>query len=152
VQHKTFGSAFVRSLHLEAPWINCCVVQFPETYSMPVEVIMAEVSAAGGFTEVVCDFAGGRSMPVVWFLEANRSPDGGVLGGSDVILVSGGGKGIAAECALALARQSGARLAILGRSVPQADAELDRNLERLTSYGVQFRYYVGDVTDENAVL
>src|SRR5262245_21773171 len=119
---------------------------------MPVEVIMAEVSAAGGFTEVVYDSAGVRRMPVLGLLEANRSPDGGVLGGGDVILVSGGGKGIAAECALALARQSGARLAILGRSVPQADAELDRNLERLTSYGVQFRYYVGDVTDENAVL
>src|SRR5262249_42253268 len=152
VQHGIFGAAFVRSLHLEAPWINCCVVSVPPAHSRAVEWILAEVRLATGFREVIYDSAGVRRMPVLRLLNSERTVRGGVLGSRDVVLVSGGGKGIAAECALALARRSGARLAILGRSLPQADAELDENLQRLASYGVEFRYYAGDVADREAVL
>src|SRR5262249_39205774 len=134
VQHKTFGAAFVRSLHLEAPWINCCVVSVPPLHSRAVELIIAEATSVAGFTEVVYDSAGVRRVPVLGLLDSSTQPSG-VLESRDVVLVSGGGKGIAAECALALARRNGVRLAILGRSLPQADPELDENLRRLVSYG-----------------
>ena len=52
------------------------------------------------------------------------------------VLITGGGKGIAAECALALARQTGARLALVGRARPETDAVLANNLERFTAAGV----------------
>jgi len=68
-----------------------------------------------------------------------------------VLLVSGGGKGIAAECALALARQTGVRLALLGRSSPEQDPELAANLERLSAAGANYRYLIADVSDEKAV-
>ncbi len=73
------------------------------------------------------------------------------LGPRDVLLVSGGGKGIAAECALALARASGARLALLGRSRPEDDGELAANLERMRAAGVAALYVAVDVSDAAAV-
>lgn len=73
------------------------------------------------------------------------------LGPEDLLLVTGGGKGIAAECALALARETGARLLLLGRSRPEEDAELSANLERIGAAGVGFRYFAADVTDAAAV-
>jgi enediyne polyketide synthase len=157
VQHKTFGAAFVRSLHMEAPWINCCVVSVPLDQPSSVEWIADEVAEAVGFTEAVYDSAGVRRIPTLELLDDGGADASGDLGsacglnGEDVVLVSGGGKGIAAECALALARQSGARLAVFGRSSPDSDPELSANLHRLASYGVEFRYYQGDVADRDSV-
>jgi enediyne polyketide synthase len=74
-----------------------------------------------------------------------------VITSADVLLVTGGGKGIAAECALDLARSTGARVALLGRSLPEADPELAANLERFRAAGVSFLYKRGDVTDPAAV-
>jgi enediyne polyketide synthase len=73
------------------------------------------------------------------------------IGPHDVLLVTGGGKGIAAECALALARATGARLALLGRSSPGADKELADNLARIAVAGVTCCYVRADVTDAPAV-
>ncbi|MEK8107780.1 hypothetical protein NKG94_27125 [Micromonospora sp. M12] len=52
-----------------------------------------------------------------------------------MLLVTGGGKGITAECALAMATDSGASLALLGRSDPAADTELAANLARIAETG-----------------
>src|SRR5207248_6639951 len=69
----------------------------------------------------------------------------------DVLLVTGGGKGIAAECALSLARKTGVRLALLGRSQPASDSVLAENLGRFMAAGVNFRYVSVDVTEAEAV-
>jgi acyl transferase domain-containing protein len=73
------------------------------------------------------------------------------LGPQDVLLVTGGGKGITAECALSLAQATGAKLALFGRSQPQADEALAANLNRMLAAGVSFHYYAVDVTDAAAV-
>jgi enediyne polyketide synthase len=73
------------------------------------------------------------------------------FGPEDVLLATGGGKGIGAECALAAARGSGARLAILGRSDPRSDLKLAANLERIAAAGVRTLYLRADVGDETAV-
>lgn len=70
------------------------------------------------------------------------------LGKDDVLLVTGGGRGIATECALAYAKRTGVRLALLGRSDPTTDEELTGNLRRLAAAGVSAAYYRGDVTSE----
>ncbi|MFC6930807.1 SDR family NAD(P)-dependent oxidoreductase [Actinomadura yumaensis] len=69
------------------------------------------------------------------------------LNGDDVLLVTGGGKGITAECALAVANDTGAALALLGRSDPAGDAELAANLQRMADGGVTVRYVRADVTE-----
>jgi enediyne polyketide synthase len=119
----------------------------------------------GLYVEAHYDREGVRRVPVLRLVErtADAVPSGeppaasapagapGGLGPHDVLLVTGGGKGIGAECALALARASGCRLAIVGRSDPAADRELAANLERLRANGVQPLYLRADVADRQAV-
>ena len=112
--------------------------------------IIADVAATDGFSEVHYDAAGAPPVPVL----AAAAPSGTAGADAarrrsardDVLLVTGGGKGITAECALALGRQTGARVGILGRSDPAADAELAANLERMRQAGVSFHYVRADVT------
>ncbi|HRC85974.1 MAG TPA: SDR family NAD(P)-dependent oxidoreductase, partial [Thermoanaerobaculia bacterium] len=69
----------------------------------------------------------------------------------DVLVVTGGGKGIGSECALTLARTTQVRLLLLGRSKPEEDSELASNLERFRAQGAVFRYLVADVANREEV-
>nr|BFE84792.1 hypothetical protein GCM10020093_073930 [Planobispora longispora] len=61
--------------------------------------------------------------------------------------MTGGGKGITAECAIAVAGDSGAKLAVLGRSDPADDSELAGNLRRMADSGLTVHYARADITD-----
>ncbi|MEV0197840.1 type I polyketide synthase [Nonomuraea sp. NPDC050691] len=148
VQEDPGGAGFAKTLHLEAPWVATTVVTLPLDAEAPARVA-AEVIATGGFAEVFYDADGTRAEPVLTPVELDG--DEIPLGPDDVLLVTGGGKGITAECALSLARETGARLALLGRSDPAADPELAANLERMAATGVTARYLRADVTDPAAV-
>jgi len=151
VQQGGGGGGFARTLHLEVPGTTTCVIDLPLDGPEAVDRIAAEVAAASGYTEVRYDAAGNRLAPVLRLLAESTVPGAPPLGAADVLLVSGGGKGIAAECALDLARSTGARLALLGRSLPEKDAELAANLERMAAAGVEALYVAADVTDAAAV-
>ncbi|MFE3450358.1 SDR family NAD(P)-dependent oxidoreductase [Nonomuraea sp. NPDC059194] len=69
------------------------------------------------------------------------------LGPHDLVLISGGGKGIGFQTALALGRLTAGRLALLGRSKPEEDDDLRANLDALTAAGVRHTYVSADVTD-----
>src|SRR5262249_49791166 len=129
VQHGGGGGAFARSVHLERPRAMTIVVDLPFDANAAARVL-AELRTADGYVEAHYHASGGRRVPVLRLLPSSE-PGPVPLGASDVLLVTGGGKGIAAECALALARDSGAALALVGRSSPERDAELNGNLERL---------------------
>src|SRR5262249_38287221 len=119
--------------------------------------------AAGvnGFAEVRYDAAGVRTVPVLQLLAepaaelatelATELAGNTPLGPDDVVLVSGGGKGITAECALAMSRDSGAKLALLGRADPADDTELADNLARMAAAGVEYEYVRADVTNAEQV-
>jgi enediyne polyketide synthase len=151
VQHGTGGAAFARTLHLEGPEVTTCVVDMPLDHPRAAEWVRAEALAAVGYTEAHYDAAGRRREPVLRPLPDGLAEAALPLGPADVLLVTGGGKGIAAECARALARESGARLVLVGRSRPETDAELAANLARLAAAGVRFRYLAADITDAEAV-
>ncbi len=152
------GGAFARSLHLESPETTTCVVEVPAGDPRAPSWVVAEALGALGYGEAHYDSDGTRREPQMAPLADepadNVAPPGSQeapLGSRDVLLVTGGGKGIAAECALALARASGVRLALLGRARPEADRALADNLERLGAAGVTFRYVSADVTDVSAL-
>lgn len=151
VQHGNGAAAFARTLHLEAPHITTCVVNIPEFHPQALNWVMAEVAAAEGFVEVYYDDDGRRFEKVMRLLPLAESSGELPLTSADVLLVSGGGKGITAECALSLARESGARLVLLGRATPEADAKLAANLARLNVLGVQFKYLSVDINEATAV-
>ena len=145
------GGAFARTLALELPGVSVCVVDHPWEGPRLLERAVAEARAARAYTEAHYDLQGRRRIPILRALPASRTPPKLTLGPRDVLLVTGGGKGIAAECALELARRTGVRLALMGRSQVEQDAELAANLDRLALTGVRFTYSPVDVGDAEAV-
>ncbi|HEX5875335.1 MAG TPA: SDR family NAD(P)-dependent oxidoreductase, partial [Pyrinomonadaceae bacterium] len=151
VQHGGIGAAFVRTLALETPNATVCVVNVPANDARAVEWIVAEAGSAGGYSEAHYDDAGTRREPVLKLLSQPQKPGALPLNTDDLMVVSGGGKGIAAECAISLASTTGVRLVLLGRSDPAKDDELARNLARMKSLDIRFRYEQVDVTSQKQV-
>src|SRR5262249_25093831 len=153
------AAGLAKTLHLEAPAIATTIVTLPLPEEFPaqqlddaVSRIVKDVAATGSFPEVQYDAAGVRRVPIL------RPPAPvaetaavAAMGKGDVLVVTGGGKGITAECALALARDTGAAVGLLGRSAPADDPELAANLERMAAAGVAFHYARADVTSADEV-
>ena len=149
VQQGGGGGAFARSLHLESRDTTACVIDVPFDHPEAVAWVIAEAHAALGYHEARYDHDGHRHEPVLSLLTAaTTAPPQFSVG--DVMLVTGGGKGIAAECALALAREYGVRLGLIGRAEPGSDPALAANLERFAAAGVTVHYAAADVTDADA--
>jgi enediyne polyketide synthase len=151
VLHDGGGAGGIaKTLALERPDLVVCLADVPPdaTHEL-LAAAREEAERARSFTEVRLQPDGTRLVPRLRMLEPEprRSP----LGPEDVLLATGGGKGIGAECAFALAVDTGAALAVLGRSDATADGELRQSLERLESSGVRFRYVRADVGDAEAV-
>ncbi|MEV6446284.1 type I polyketide synthase [Amycolatopsis sp. NPDC051716] len=156
VVHHGYGAAgLARTLRLEDPSAKTTIVDLADpapsggdAVSEAVRTVVAEVAATSDFTEAHYSADGKRTVPRLSALPAPEAgPIRDSLDASDVLLVTGGGKGITAESALALAEDSGARLALLGRSDPESDTELAENLDRMEAAGIRYRYERADVTD-----
>jgi enediyne polyketide synthase len=151
IEHDGGAAALARTLYCEAPWITTCVINLLIDHPHALDWVIAEAMAATDFTEAHYDRAGKRRIPVLKQQPEIESSAEIELGSDDVMLITGGGKGIAAECALALARDTGVRLALVGRSRRGDNAELAANLERMAALGVVFKYVSADVADAEAV-
>lgn len=151
VQHRGIGASFIRTLALETPNATVCIVKVPVKDERAVKWIIAEATAANGYTEAHYDYPGTRREPILKVLPLPGKPSALQLNSEDLMVVSGGGKGIAAECAISLASRTGVRLVLLGRSDPAKDEELARNLERMTALDIKFRYEQVDVTSQKQV-
>lgn len=146
VQHGYGASAWARTLKLEYPQLKVAIVNVPVNHPQVVSWIGAEVQHLQDYTEAYYDDAGVRRSPQWQVLPVpTKAPL--PLNSQDTIVVTGGGKGIAAECALALAKQTGVSLVLMGRSQPEEDSELNRNLQRMQQAGIQVDYVVADVTN-----
>ena len=152
VQGRRGAAGVARTLHQEAPGVVTTLVTLenPEPrneadHDEVVGLVAAEVAATTGFTEVCYDADRRRTVSVLRALP-QKDPEGEApLGPEDVVLVTGGGKGITAECALSLATEYGAALALVGRA-SEKDPELAANLERMTRAGARLTYVRADVT------
>jgi enediyne polyketide synthase len=159
VQDERGAAGLAKTLHLEAPAVPTTVVTLPLPADLSAaraaelaEAVATDVAATANFSEVHHDEAGTRRVPVLRPVTDLAAADAELpLGVGDVLLVSGGGKGITAECALVLAKQAGASVALLGRSDPGEDPELAANLSRMEAAGVTYRYVRADVTSEREV-
>lgn len=150
VQQEGGGGAFARTLHLEASPAATAVVDVPFDHPDAAGWVLAEGRAAHGFSDACYDAAGTRRIPLLRLLPTPAREEVEApfpLGRGEVLLVTGGGKGIGAECALALARRTGVRLGIVGRSHLAADPELATNLERMSASGIELTYAAADVAN-----
>lgn len=158
VQDGPAGGGFSRSFHSENPHIPTLVITAADADAGRLaDLIVREVMEMGdGFREIFIDSAGHREMETLELVRtalmdqapADQAPP---LGPADVLLVSGGGKGISAECGFQLARATGCALLLLGRSGVEGSAELAANLSRIRGAGIRVSYQVADVTDPAAV-
>jgi enediyne polyketide synthase len=152
LQHGKIGAAFARTLSLEYPNLTVCVVHLPLDLPDLVVSLAQEVQAAkAGFTEARYDLQKKRTQSVFAPYLSVTQGEPLQLESSDVLLVSAGGKGIAAACAFALAEKTGVALALLGRSDPQQDTALAEHLARLDALGLRYRYFSIDVLDSQGV-
>ncbi|MEU3654408.1 SDR family NAD(P)-dependent oxidoreductase [Streptomyces sp. NPDC032161] len=154
VQRGPVGGGFVKSLHLERPDVAVCLITLPgssdqDLCSPPwLARVAAEIRATRkGFTEVRYRADGTRLTPALSLVRLPTAPWPG-LRPDDVVLVTGGGKGISTECAGALVGDSGARIAVLGRTRVEDDSLLAENLAR---FGPRVSYFPADITDPEAV-
>jgi enediyne polyketide synthase len=151
--HSGKGAAgLAKTLRLEAPQVPTTVVNLASYDAASVERIVTEVAATTSFSEVHYAADGTRTVPVLTLLpEPPERATAEQLGPDDVVFVTGGAKGITAECALAMAKDSGAKLALLGRADPTTDEEVSANLARMAQAGVDYVYLRADVTSADEV-
>jgi enediyne polyketide synthase len=155
VQHAFGASGLTRTAFLEASGVATTLVTLPDLapataadVDETIRRVLTEAAATTTFSEVRYDADGTRTTPVLHVSQPPATPATGTpLDDTDVLLVTGGAKGITAECALAMAVDSGARLALIGRDAPADDEEISANLARFAAAGVACQYERADVTD-----
>ena len=147
VQSCAVGAAFARSLHLEVPGHTVCIARVPFAHPGACEWVLKEAVAAQGYSEVCYDENGRRFQPYLSALSLEPSGEKNPFTRDDVLLVTGGAKGIAAECALKLAGITRVRLLLVGRSAPQDDPNLRLNLRRFDAAGINLHYASADVSN-----
>lgn len=141
-------SPLARSIFLEGWFDSLTVIDVKEF--RPADGQLEEICATRrpGFHEYCFDRMGEvltpQFVPAKLVRGSSRAIDR-----SDVVVVSGGGRGITAECALRLG-QTGATLILLGRS-PASDTSVVRVLQRASDMGVNCHYVSADASDADSL-
>ncbi len=141
----------LRTFQLEVPTATALSLSVPTTHPDTPTRLLAELDSATKYKEVRYDGQGVRteSRVGVCFPKAGDWAD--VLTADDVLLATGGGKGITFESARYMAAQTGLKLAIFGRAEADKDPDLAQNLTKLTAEGITYRYYSVDVRESGSV-
>jgi enediyne polyketide synthase len=137
-------SAFARSLAMESVFSTIRVIERPPGGDLDASVAAELSRPVAGFSEVRLRDDGARLTPV--FVTAEPDHIDRPLTARDVVLVTGGGSGIGAECAIRLARATGAALALVGRSTRETP-QVHATLGRLAEQGLRGDYWQADVSD-----
>ena len=118
----------VKTVAAEEPALFCRALDIDPAVDATVaaaHVVTELFDAATDTAEIGIDAAGVRRAPVpsrhapastVTWVDPDRVPDPTTLSADDVLLVTGGARGVTARCVLALARRSPARFVLLGRT------------------------------------
>ncbi|MCP4129671.1 MAG: SDR family NAD(P)-dependent oxidoreductase [bacterium] len=148
-------SSFAASLHHENPGLKIRIINFSPMLRNTIlaEAVINELTLLDTFVSVAYNKDSKRytSVPILQgqtgYKKRQKSFDPG-----DLLLVTGGAKGITAECALALAKKTGVAMALLGSSPHPGDADPEENeiaatLKRFHSNSLECRYYQCNITD-----
>ena len=154
------AAGFARALHLELPSLEIRIIDMADKLShiLATDFITNEVSAAGPIRDCSFDRLGRR-----YETRHRKVKDGDypvkplTLNGNDVILVTGGARGITAELALAVAQKTGANFALVGssphpsQSTAASAIEISANLQRFAQLPGKCEYFSCDLADPAAV-
>lgn len=149
---NTTAKAFASSLHFERPTAKIRVIDLSASIrpKLIVKHLIAEICAEEAFLAVGYDKRKVRRIPQAVVQSQNAyQPRNITWTQDDVILVTGGGQGITAECALDVAQQAGTTMVLVGRT-PINDA-IQNTLNRYNDNGLVAHYYTCDITDLNEI-
>lgn len=147
-QDRPLATGFAKSLFLELKGIDVTVITTGKE-SVTDETIAAELDAAKGFTEI--QYKNGRRFTKELMPATYPEKSHSILpGANDVVLVTGGARGISLECVRALGMGAGCAFILTGRSDTN-DAEVDKNLASLRAADIRVDYYTTDITDRQSV-
>lgn len=143
-------AAFLRSLAQEFPALHVKWLVIPATWEAArmAEVALAELAYEGRYLLYRYDNAGLRQAEVARPITTTRPPLH--LAKEDVVLVSGGARGITLDLAQELLRGSGAHCILIGRTTGSAP-EAALACQRLEQAGARVHYVSCDITDPAAV-
>jgi enediyne polyketide synthase len=152
-------AGFTKTLFLENPDMKVRFIDVNRDVDAAVvaDIAVREAMSAEQFIEVGYPKPTMRLVPQLQLraLDTLEKMPGPALDAQDVLLISGGARGITAECALDLAKRYRLRLALVGSTTPGTDSpsgtELARNLQRFNDAGVYCSYYQCDLTDSRKV-
>lgn len=152
---------FAASLHLERADLKVRVIDLSLKLSLSAiaQRIIEEISRPQAYLLVGYDEQLCRRIPRPQVQDrASYSPRNLTWSAEDVFLVTGGAKGITAECALALAEKTGVPMALVGSSShPEENspsprsAEIARTLKRFQEKGLTCHYYSCNIADIESV-
>ncbi len=156
------AQAFAASVHLEHPELKLRVLDFPASASSELiaQKIVSELQHEEAYRLSFYGEDGQRESVSPQMLETALLPPRELTWSSDdVVLVTGGGKGITAELALAFAKRTGARIALVGRtvldpsaaSIDPASAEVHATLQRFSAEHQVAQYFSCDIGEPAAV-
>uniref|UniRef100_UPI004055BA3C SDR family NAD(P)-dependent oxidoreductase n=1 Tax=Candidatus Electrothrix sp. TaxID=2170559 RepID=UPI004055BA3C len=150
--------ALSASIHLEQPALKVRVLDCsPDISSDSLSAVIAqELSTPETYTAVGYDADLIRRTPrPVLRNKAEYRPRKIIWSQKDVVLVTGGAKGITAECALEFTRTKQVKMALTGSSpVPNNNEEnnpISETLQRYDKAGLSACYYQCDITDAESV-
>ncbi len=156
------ASALAKSIYLERDDLRVRVLDFSRGIDPDqlAEKAIAEIHTPDPFAAVGFDHELRRYVEKPKVMEPANYCDRNINWSSgDVILVTGGAKGITASIALGLARETGARMALVGSS-PYPDKhpettsgkEISETLLKFSNHGLLARYFSCDVRNKESVL
>lgn len=149
--------SFAASIYLERSELEVVALGFDQQLSADfiARQLAAELRYEARYHAAEYDPSGNRSLRRIDLVAPEQCiPRNLEWSSHDVLLVTGGGKGITAECVLAFARETGVRVALIGRSLspePGEQSELASTLDKLNKAGIEYRYYTADVADSAAL-
>lgn len=142
-------AGFARSLLEEGAFASICLIDVGDQEALGRARILLD-GPQRGYAEYRVTPRGKLERAVLRHRPLATKRVQSCLGKDDVLLVTGGARGIGAESALRLGRESGAALVLLGRS-PANAPEVAETLHRARQQGNRVRYLQVDVAAPEAV-
>ena len=138
----------LRSFQQEVPDIKTLCISFNTNVKNYQSLLIDEIKNINKYKEVKYDESSNRTESEVEVIFPRKDAHNYTINKGDVILASGGGKGITFESVFEIAKETGASLAIFGRSKPVEDEQLSENLDLLNRNNIKFKYYSVDVLNK----
>lgn len=150
-------SSFLASCHFDIPKITFLILEVNNPYENSIEkLLVSELKHLNMGQYVHVRYDGDiRLLPEYDLYDINDVPDVVNWSSEDVVLVTGGAKGITYECALDFTRQNNVRLALVGSSDlydKTKNGPILKALDQLYQNKIKAEYFSCNITDKNSVL